>query len=376
MPMNGKKIEREVQKHILGFLDSGFSLSPGKRAKYSAEDHLNVLLKTAFEQKYIQGTARRLRSNRELQLPSGWTARRLPGSKDAGCLERELQSVNSSVLDTARRMGLFRKQVICAIDSSDTEYYGETDTLVVGGKQKNGTNDFHRISTTVPVTGGIKFDLGMVVRKPMDSDTGAIRSLIDSSSACVDAWLYLLDRGFRSAENWKLFDDMGKRYLTPYPLDDRIEREIEKVKGLSMRIIAGYEVKGRACTWHTNMLIIDSEPVDGKKPKDGKQRFLLYATNLDVTQENAVHLAQLYERRFGIESEYRTEKHEFTGKTTSRNHSIILFFLLLAVILRNLWLLWQWLIAMRNGWKRAAGIPAADFVDTFWKETLFRMILP
>ena len=162
----------------------------------------------------------------------------------------------------------------------------------------------------------------------------------------------------------------------PYPLDDRIEREIEKVKGLSMRIIAGYEVKGRTCTWHTNMLIIDSELVDGKKPKDGKQRFLLYATNLDVTQENAVHLAQLYERRFGIEPEYRTEKHEFTGKTTSHNHSIILFFLLLAVILRNLWLLWQWLIAMRNGWKRAAGIPAADFAGTFWKETLFRMILP
>ena len=123
-------------------------------------------------------------------------------SKDAGCLERELQSVNSAVLETARRMGLFRKQVICAIDSSDTEYYGETDTMVVGGKQKNGTNGFHRISTTVPVTGGIKFDLGMVVRKQMDSDTGAIRSLIDSSSACVDAWLYLLDRGFRSAENW------------------------------------------------------------------------------------------------------------------------------------------------------------------------------
>ncbi len=148
------------------------------------------------------------------------------------------------------------------------------------------------------------------------------------------------------------------------------------MKGLSMRIIACYEVKGRTCTWHTNMLIIDSELVDGKKQKDGKQHFLLYATNLDVTAENAVHLAQLYERRFGIESEYRTEKHEFTGKTTSRNHSIILFFLLLAAILRNLWLLWQWLIAMRNGWKRAAGMPAADFADMFWKEALFRMILP
>ena len=72
--------------------------------------------------------------------------------------------------------------------------------------------------------------------------------------------------------------------------------------------------------------------------------------------------------------EDKTEKHEFTGKTTSGNHSIILFFLLLAVILLNLWLLWQWLIVLRNAWKRAACIPAADFCDMFWHETLFRML--
>ncbi|MBX8643858.1 MAG: hypothetical protein KIY12_03940 [Thermoplasmata archaeon] len=88
--MNERKIEKEAQKHILGYFDSGFTLSPGKRAKYSAADHLNVLLKTALEHGYIQGTARRLSNCWELQLPSGWTARRLLGSKDAGCLEREL----------------------------------------------------------------------------------------------------------------------------------------------------------------------------------------------------------------------------------------------------------------------------------------------
>ena len=369
-----KKIDKEVQKHILGYFGGVFTLSPGERARYGTQDHMKVLLKTAFDQQYIQGTARRLRDNWELHLPSGWTARRLLGGRKADEVESELQSVNRGVLDTALKMGLFRKDVICAIDSSDTEYYGLADTLVVGGKQKNGTNFFHRISTTVPVSGGIKFDMGTVVRKPMDSDTDAIRSLVGLSSSYVHAWLYLLDRGFRSTENWKLFDDMGKHYLMPCPLDDRIEREIEKTKGLTMRIIGGYEVKGRTCTWHTNLLIIDSELVDGEKTKDGKQRFLLYATNMDVTVENAADLAQLYERRFGIESEYRTEKHEFTGKTTSRNHSIVLFFLLLAVILRNLWLLWQWIVAMRNGWKKAADIPAADFADMFWKEALFRMI--
>ena len=166
MPMNERKIEKEAQKHILGYFDSGFILSPGKRAKYSAADHLNVLLKTALEHGYIQGTARRLRNCWELHLPSGWTARRLLGSREADDVERELLSMNSSVLDSARWMGLFRKQVICAIDSSDTEYYGETDRLVVGGKQKNGTNHFHRISTTVPAGGGhIKYKRRKVILK-------------------------------------------------------------------------------------------------------------------------------------------------------------------------------------------------------------------
>ena len=177
-----KKIDKEVQKHILGYFDGVFTLSPGERARYGTQDHMKVLLKTAFDQQYIQGTARRLRDNWELPLPSGWTARRLLGGRKADEVESELQSVNRGVLDTALKMGLFRKDVICAIDSSDTEYYGERDTMVVDGKQKNGTNHLHRISTTVPVSGGIKFDLGTVVRKPMDSDTDAISSLVDASS--------------------------------------------------------------------------------------------------------------------------------------------------------------------------------------------------
>ncbi len=371
--MNERKIENEVQKHILRYLGSGFSLPLSACAQYTEKEHLDVLIKCAMDHEYIQGTARRLRSNWELPLPSGWTVRRLLRKKDADKLMDEMQSVNTAILEEARRIGLFRRQVICAIDSSDTEYYGGEDTLVVGGKEKNGTNSFHRITTTLPVSGGIKFNLGTIVRKPMDSETDAVSSLIDGSSRYVDAWLYLLDRGFRSSEIWKLFDDRSKCYLMPYPLDDRIEKEIERTNGLSMRLIDNYTVKGRKCAWHTNLLIVDSELVDGKKPKDGKQRFLIYATNLPVTHENAVHLAQLYERRFAIETEYREEKHEFTGKTTSMNHAIILFFSMLGVILRNLWLLWQWLVALRNGWKKAATIPAADFCDMFWHEALFRM---
>jgi hypothetical protein len=53
-----------------------------------------------------------------------------------------------------------------------------------------------------------------------------------------------------------------------------------------MHIIDNYNVKVRC---------------EGKMSKDGKQHFLLYATNLHVTHENAIHPAQLYERRFAIE---------------------------------------------------------------------------
>ena len=69
-----KKIDKEVQKHILGYFGGVFTLSPGERARYGTQDHMKVLLKTAFDQQYIQGTARRLRDNWELPLPSGWTA--------------------------------------------------------------------------------------------------------------------------------------------------------------------------------------------------------------------------------------------------------------------------------------------------------------
>jgi hypothetical protein len=165
MPMGDTKIENNVQKHILRYLGSGSSLPMSACAQYTEKEHLDALIKCAMDHEYIQVTARRLRNNWELPLPPGWTVRYLPRKKDVDALKLELQSANTAILEEARSRGLFRRNVICSIDSS---------------------------------------------------------------SGYMDAWLYPLDMGFRSSEIWKLFDDRSKRYLMPYLLDDMIKREIER----------------------------------------------------------------------------------------------------------------------------------------------------
>ena len=75
-----------------------------------------------------------------------------------------------------------------------------------------------------------------------------------------------------------------------------------------------------------------------KKSKPGSEQvFWLYVTNMQVTDGNIVGICRYYDARWGIETGYRIDDHEFTGMTTSHSDAIHIFYLLLSVILRNIW---------------------------------------
>jgi hypothetical protein len=64
-------------------------------------------------------------------------------------------------------------------------------------------------------------------------------------------------------------------------------------------------------------------------------KLLPYATSMNGKASN-VH--ELYEHRFGIETQYRV-KNKFFGKTCSKQYSVRYAFFILAVALYNLWVL-------------------------------------
>jgi len=69
---------------------------------------------------------------------------------------------------------------------------------------------------------------------------------------------------------------------------------------------------------------------------EDNDKLLPYATNMDDVESSVVH--ELYESRFGIETQYRV-KNKFFGKTCSKKYSVRYAFFILAVALYNLWVL-------------------------------------
>ena len=157
---------------------------------------------------------------------------------------------------------------------------------------------------------------------------------------------------------------MGVSYLMPIKTDDRIEREVKAAHGLRFRHIE-WTTAYRRITDTTTLIIIDSSEVVPKKSKPGSEQvFWLYVTNMQVTDGNIVGICRYYDARWGIETGYRIDDHEFTGMTTSHSDAIHIFYLLLSVILRNIWTL---LKAVQTE-KGMSGMRAYEFAEELKKE--------
>ena len=72
--------------------------------------------------------------------------------------------------------------------------------------------------------------------------------------------------------------------------------------------------------------------------KDGDKH--AFATNLNLgLKRRFLYLYKLYGKRWNIETSYRLMDHDFKARTTSKKYVIRLFYFLFCVLLYNLWIL-------------------------------------
>ena len=70
----------------------------------------------------------------------------------------------------------------------------------------------------------------------------------------------------------------------------------------------------------------------------------VFATNLRVGPEEAESFCHRYSRRWQIENEYKSIKHDFLAKTSSKDYRVRLFYFVFAVLLYNIWRLTDFLL--------------------------------
>ena len=265
---------------------------------------------------------------------------------------------------------LLTHPVVCALDCNDREYYGKkTSGLIVGGKHKNGTNWFYRIATLCVVEKGIRFEIAATEYNIFSSLPKVVRRLIEDALRHVRIRHLLMDRAFSTVEIRHMLTDMGISYVMPIETNDRIDREVKATHGLRFRHIE-WTTTFRCIADTTTLIVIDRDEGRQQKHRSSKSVYWLYVTNMSVTDGNVADICRFYDARWGIESGYRIDDHEFTGRTTSHNESLRLFYLFLSVLLRNIWTLFKLLLGCTGAGNKAPveEFSAGEFREWFGKE--------
>lgn len=70
----------------------------------------------------------------------------------------------------------------------------------------------------------------------------------------------------------------------------------------------------------------------------------VFATNIRVGPDEAETVCRRYSRRWQVKNEYKSIKHDFLAKTSSKDYRVRLFYFVFAMLLYNIWRLTDFLL--------------------------------
>jgi hypothetical protein len=221
-----------------------------------------------------------------------------------------------------KQKGALKKPLNIAIDWHDIMYYGNLSAEgIVGAPRKNGSNHAYRFATISVLLNDQRLTLAAT---PM-LDRGKlwhVRHLLECVFGLgLKVKLVLLDRGYFSAEVIRYLDDAKIKYIMHIPWHGE-----PLSAGVDKRYMTTTHKKAD-CEQATFRLVTMRQG----------DKLLIFATNLSVAPRK---LKELFRMRWGIEMSYRMIG-LFLAKTTSKRYGLRVLFFFLAVVLYNLWVLWN-----------------------------------
>ena len=288
----------------------------GRNSTYGLKDLLEVVLEAAAANSSIEYKAGSPDADTVLYHLKG----KLSVEKSEGMLKH---FVKRNVELARRRFGGRRFAV--AIDYTDEMYYGDSDNpCVVGTKPKAGSSYAFQYFTASIVTDKCRFFLyAYPVFERGNTYVHVERLLALLDELGVRVHVLLMDREFNDSKTILLLTENSVNYITPADNDDRFARAV-KTTGKLPALVKGWRIADVA---ETNLVILD---------EDGE--IFGYFTNLPkgLYEEDAFVLAELYAKRWGIETAHRVED-EFRIRTTTPHGIIRYLFFVISVLIYNIW---------------------------------------
>lgn len=267
----------------------------------------------------------------------------------------ELEPVIVEALHKKLPKGLNRRPRTMAIDMHNKPYYGDKKTPgTYRGQPKASTKTFFAYATLLVIRKGQTFTVGLVAIVNGEELPTIIDKLLRQAAAKgLKPRRLLLDRGFYAAKVMLDLQEKNIPFVMPMIRRGKAGKTKEACTGT-----AQFFVKGRqgwaTYSWEARIR------KDGRKgtrlevttevcmtPRQGKDTPLVFACH-GMMKTDPKQVAALYRQRFRIETSYR-QMHEGLAMTCSKNAVYRLLLVLIAFVMRNLWLWLHWTLFAGRG---------------------------
>lgn len=313
---------------------------------------VQVLVRAGAERRSLEAIASVARNVPSVQTIRNALAKLLPKRT------AELEPVVVQALLQRLPKSLSRRPRTMAIDLHNRPFYGDKRTPgIYRGKLKASTRTFFAYATLLIIRKGQTFTVGLV--PVLNSD--ALPSIIDrllhqAAQKNLRPRRLLLDSGFYAA---KVMLHLQQRQL-PFVMPMIRRGKSGKTKAACTGT-AQFFVKGRRgwarYTWEARIrtdgrkgprTLVTTEVCMVPRPARKDNKTPLVFACYGMKQMAGEKVAAWYRKRFRIETSYR-QMHEGLALTSSKNPVYRLLLILIAFVLRNLWLRLHWVRLARRG---------------------------
>lgn len=256
----------------------------------------------------------------------------------------ELEPVIVEALHKKLPKGLKRRPRTMAIDLHTKPYYGDKKTPgTYRGQAKASTKTFFAYATLLVIRKGQTFTVGLVAIVNGEELSTIIAKLLRQAAAKgLKPRRLLLDRGFYAAKVMLDLQQQQIPFVMPMIRRGKSGKTTKTCTGTAQFFVK--RRKGWATyVWEarirqdgrkgTRTKVTTDVCMTSRKAKDTPLVFACYG----MKQMDPKEVAELYRKRFRIETSYR-QMHEGLAMTCSTNAVYRLLLVLIAFVLRNLWL--------------------------------------
>jgi hypothetical protein len=266
-----------------------------------------------------------------------------------------------------------RRRRTIACDLHEIPYHGTAaKNHLRGNKSRDGTTQFFVYATACIVEHGHRYTLTHTWVQRSDTMVTVLERLLDGiEKSGVPIRRLLLDRGFFRSNVLAYLRGRNVPFLMPVMFRGRKPAPGKTATGWRtfLRKKAG---------WHPHTLMADDQPIrinvcvgykSYRHHRTGRRQNKKLVFAAAGTRETPRRTCEAYRRRFGIEASYR-QLGQARIRTSTQDPLMRLFFVGLALVLRNLW---AWLQGLLFGERPKRSEQAAAKRRTF-RELLFRLI--